>query len=79
MDKTTTNASYIVEIDPKSQLPLSIRMQVLAGKKGATEKKGKKIVGGEHVVFDFVYRLSKFDEIEPLKIPREAQVLLASR
>jgi hypothetical protein len=79
MDKRMTNASYVIEIDPETQLPLSIRMTVLAGRRGATIWRKNKIVGGEHVVFNFDYKLSDFNEVEPLEIPAGARRMLASR
>lgn len=79
MDKRLTNASYLIEVDPETELPVSISMTVLAGKRGSTEKKGRVIVGGEHVAFHFEYRLSDFGKVDGFKIPRAAQKLLASR
>ena len=78
MDKTLTNAYYEFDIDEKTLLPKRIRMTVLAGSKGTTEKKGKKIVGGEHVAFHFTYSLKDYGKIKKLEIPREAARLIAS-
>ena len=74
-----TNASYIIEVDPETDLLVSIKMTVLAGRRGATEWQGKKITGGEHVAFHFKYTFSDYDKVEPLKIPPEAWKLLAKR
>lgn len=79
MDKRITNASYTVEVDPRTQVPVGIRMTVLAGRKGATELNKTTIVGGEHVAFHFEYTLSAFDEVDPLRIPPQAQKLLMRR
>jgi hypothetical protein len=40
---------------------------------------GKQIVGGKHVAFHFEYRLSDFGKVERIKIPPEAERLLAQR
>ncbi|MBI4607160.1 MAG: hypothetical protein HY721_34790 [Planctomycetes bacterium] len=78
MDKSLTNALYEIEIDPQTQLPITIKMLLLAATKGETEvNKAKKIVGGRHVAFHFRYDLSDFGKVEKPKIPQEAQRLLA--
>jgi hypothetical protein len=77
MDKTLTNAYYEFDIDEKTLLPRRIRMTVLAGRRGATEKEGRKIVGGEHVAFHFTYLLKDYGKVKRLEIPREAARLLA--
>ena len=59
MDKTITNSWYDIEIDPATQLPVSIRAVILTGSRGGTESMGKKITGGEHVAFHFTYKLSE--------------------
>jgi hypothetical protein len=79
VDKTVTNAYYDVEIDPRTSLPVSIRLTVLTGKKGATEEKNGKIVGGDHVAFHFEYSLTEFDKPEVPDIPDDAMKLLALR
>ncbi len=77
-DKSLANAFYEIEIDPASQLPVSIKILLLAATKGETEiNKQKKIVGGKHVAFHFTYALSDFGKIEKPSVPREAQKLLA--
>lgn len=78
MDKRLTNAYYEFDIDEKTLLPKRIRMTILAGRRGATEKKGRRIVGGEHVAFHFTYYFKDYDEVEKLEIPREAHRLLTS-
>ena len=77
MDKTVTNASYEIEIDPETQLPVSIKVLILTGARGQTEAVGKKIVGGNHVAFHFRYELSQFGKLKKPTIPPEAQRLLA--
>ena len=77
MDKTITNASYEIVIDPATQLPTSIQLIVLTGTRGATEKKGKTILGGRHVAFHFNYELNSFGKLKKPTIPPEAQKLLA--
>lgn len=77
LDKNITNAWYEIEIEPSSQLPVSIKMVILAGQKGATESKGRKITGGKHVAFHFAYALSEFGKVQRPEVPREAQKLLA--
>ena len=79
MDKRLTNAYYEFDLDEKTLLPKRIRMTVLAGSKGTTEKKGAKIVGGEHVAFHFTYWLKDYGKVEKPEIPREAMELLATR
>ena len=79
MDKTLTNTFYEFEIDPKTYLPTRIRMLVMAGTKGGTERGGRKIVGGEHVAMHFTFRLSDFGEVERPEIPAKARKLLAAR
>ena len=79
MDKTLTNAYYEFDIDEKTLLPKRIRMTVLAGSKGSTEKKGRKIVGGEHVAFHFTYSLKDYGKVEKPKIPAAVVKLLAKR
>ena len=79
MDKTLTNTFYEFEIDPESYLPRRIRMLVLAGTKGGTEREGRRIVGGEHVSMMFDFRLDDFGEIEKPDIPAPALKLLAGR
>ncbi len=77
LDKSITNAWYEIEIEPSTQLPVSIKMTVLAGQKGGTETKGKKITGGKHVAFHFLYTLSDFGKLKMPAIPPEARGLLA--
>ena len=77
LDKTLANTYYEIEIDPKTQLPIAINMLILTGTRGATETKGKKIVGGKHVAFTFKYTLSDFGKVEKLEVPAEAQKVLA--
>ena len=77
MDKTITNAYYEIQIDPRTVLPVRIRVTVLTGSRGDTEVEKKKITGGKHVAFHFEYRLSKFDKLEKVEVPRSAQKLLA--
>ena len=77
MDKTITNSWYDIEIDPATQLPVSIRVVILTGSRGGTEAKGKKIMGGEHVAFHFTYKLSDFGKVEKPVVPPEAARLLA--
>jgi hypothetical protein len=76
-DKRTTNAFYEIEIEPETKLPVRITVSVLTARKGTTEIKGEKIVGGQHVAFHFEYQLSEFDKVSPPKIPPEAGKLLA--
>ncbi len=77
VDKTIANAYYEFLIDDETLLPKRIRVTVLTGRKGGTEKEGKKIVGGEHVVFQFSYALKKFGKVERPEIPAPAKKLLA--
>lgn len=77
LDKTLANSYYEIEIDPKTQLPVAINMLVLTGTRGATETKGKRIVGGKHVAFHFKYRLDDFGQVEKVQVPPEAQKILA--
>ncbi len=77
VDKSITNAYYEIDIDPSTQLPVSIKVVILTGAKGATETKGKKIIGGKHVAFHFVYELSDFGKLKKPVIPPEAQKVLA--
>jgi hypothetical protein len=76
-DKTVTNAWYEIEIDPKTALPVRVKVTVLTGRKGATVHKDGKIIGGEHVAFHSEYFLSGFDRVKEPKIPDEARKLLA--
>jgi hypothetical protein len=77
VDKTVTNAFYEIEIEPETTLPVRISLTVLTGTRGgATDKDGKKITGGRHVAFHFVYSLSEFEKLEAPQIPPEAQKLL---
>ena len=77
MDKTLTNAVYEIDIDRKTMQPKTIRLSVMAGTKGETEKKGKKIVGGKHVAMHFTYKLSSYGKVDRPDIPAEARRLLA--
>ena len=77
-DKKLTNAYYEIEIDRKTTLPIRVKVTVLTGRKGGTEKQDGKIVGGEHVAFHSEYILSSFNKVEAPKIPAEAQKILAS-
>lgn len=79
MDKSATNAYYDIEVDPKTSLPLRIRLTVLTGKRGTTVVKKGKIIGGDHVAFHFEYSLSDYGKVERPKIPAAAKKLLASR
>ena len=74
-----TNAYYEIEINPETQLPVSIYMVILTGSKGGTETKGKQITGGKHVAFHFKYELSDFGKVEKPEIPLPAQKLLAKQ
>ncbi len=76
-DKTIANAYYEIEIDPKTTLPVRVKVTVLTGRKSGTEKKDGKILGGEHVAFHSEYLLSDFGKVQSPKIPAEAQKLLA--
>jgi len=76
-DKTLTNAFYEIEIDPDTNLPVRIKVTALTGRRGTTEAKGKKIVGGEHAAFHFEYRLSDFGKVEKPEVPHEAAKVLA--
>ena len=76
VDKTITNAFYEITFDTKTNLPKNIRLTVLTGRRGATEKEGQKIKGGEHVAFHFEYSFSDYNKILPPQIPVEAQRLL---
>ena len=77
LDKRMTNAFYEIEIDPKTELPKTIGITILTGRRGETKFENKRIVGGRHVVFRFEYSLSGFGEAEDLEIPRAARKLLA--
>jgi hypothetical protein len=77
VDKTITNSWYDIEIDPATQLPVSIRAVILTGSRGGTESMGKKITGGEHVAFHFTYKLSEFGKVERPVVPPDAARLLA--
>ena len=79
LDKTIANCFYEIEVDPATQLPLTLRMLILTGTRGGTEAKGKQIVGGKHVAFHFEYRLSDFGKVERIQVPPEAQRVLAQR
>ena len=79
LDKTIANCFYEIEVDPATEMPVTIKMLLLTGTKGGTEAKGKQIVGGKHVAFHFEYRLSDFGKVERIKIPPEAERLLAQR
>jgi hypothetical protein len=77
VDKTITNAYYVIDIDRKSQRPVSVQFVVMTGEKGGTEAKGKKITGGRHVVFMFEYKLGDYDQLKAPTLPPEAAKLLA--
>jgi hypothetical protein len=77
-DKTLTNAYYEIEIDPKTMLPVRIKVTALTGRKGTTRSKGGKIIGGEHAAFHFEYVLSDFGKVKAPDMPREAAKLLAN-
>lgn len=80
MDKTITNAYYEIEIEPENKLPVRMHVVILTGTKGGdTEAKGKKILGGKHVAFHFVYDLSEFGKLSKPAIPPEAAKLLAKK
>lgn len=74
-DKTATNATYDIEIDPETLLPLKLRVLLLTGQKGTTITKKGNIVGGDHVAFYFDYELSEFNTTK-MDMPRAAQVAL---
>ena len=78
LDKSLTNAYLDIEIDHATQLPVSMKVVLLAATKGETEvDKAKKIVGGKHVSFHFNYTFSDFNQVEKPNVPKEAQRLLA--
>lgn len=77
LDRSLTNSYYEIEIDPETQLPVSINTVLIAAIKGESEAKGKKIVGGRHVAFHFKYTLSDFGKVKPPSVPKEARKLLA--
>jgi hypothetical protein len=80
LDKSLTNASYEIEIDPETQLPVRLKVLLLAAIRGETEcDKAKRIVGGRHVAFEFEYRLSQFGKVEKPQVPFEAMRLLAKK
>ena len=77
VDKQITNAYFLIDVDRKTQRPVSMQMVILTGEKGSTEAKGKKITGGRHVAFLFNYKLSEYDTLKRPVIPPEAAKLLA--
>lgn len=78
LDKSLTNAFYDIEIDHTTELPLSLKVVLLAATKGETEvSKDKKIIGGKHVSFQFKYTFTDFNKVEKPAVPKEAQRLLA--
>ena len=79
MDKTVTNAFYDFSIDEKTHLPKRIRVTLLTGRRGATEREGDLITGGEHVAFCFWYKLTDFGKIDSLEVPAAARKLLSKR
>ncbi len=79
MDKTATNAFYVIEVDHETKLPKGITLTVLTGRKGDTIVKGGRIVGGDHVAFHFEYTISNYEKVEAPEIPAAARKLLASR
>ncbi len=76
VDKTLTNAYYEIDIDPSSQLPVSMKVVILTGTTGGTQKKGNTIVGGRHAVFNFYYTISDFGKVAKPDVPPEAMKLL---
>ena len=74
-DKTATNATYDIEIDPETLLPVKVRVLLLTGQKGATITKNGKIVGGDHVAFYFDYKLGDFNTAT-VNLPRDARTAL---
>lgn len=74
-DKTATNVTYDFEIDPRTQLPVKMKVLLLTGQKGATITKDDKIVGGDHVAFHFEYDLADFNKTK-VKVPGEALKVL---
>jgi len=72
-----TNAYYRIQLNPKTNLPTSIRVVILTGTRDGTESKDKKITGGKHVAFHFEYELTEFGKLKKPVIPAEAQKLLA--
>lgn len=79
MDKTVTNAFFDFMIDEESRLPKRIRITVLTGRRGATEKEGARITGGEHVVFRFSYKFAGFGDVKSIDVPAAARKLLSKR
>ncbi len=78
LDKRITNAWYEIEIEPSTQLPVSIKMVVLAGQRAETETdKKKNITGGKHVAFHFRYSLSDYGKVKIPAVPPDAKKLLA--
>jgi hypothetical protein len=78
LDKSLTNAYYEIEIDPETELPVRLKVVLLAAIRGETESdRQKKITGGRHIAFHFEYKLGQFGKIEKPDIPFEAMRLLA--
>ena len=74
-----TNARYEIKLSPETGLPRSIKVLLLTGRKGETDVEKKKIVGGRHVAFHFLYKFRRFGRAEELEIPKAAGKLLASK
>jgi hypothetical protein len=78
LDRSLTNAWYEIEIDPATQLPVRLKVVLLAAIRGETEyDRAKRITGGNHIAFHFEYRLGDFGEVEKPQIPIQAMRLLA--
>ena len=79
-DRTTTGCSMEIDLDPETRVPTAIRMTVLTGVRGATEKAEKGAgafdEGIEHVAFHFQYEIDTNREIARFEVPREAAKLL---
>ena len=75
-DKNATNASYVIEIDPETKLPVRMRVLLLTGQKGSTVIKKKRIVGGDHVAFYFDYELKDFNKSK-MNVPAPARKALS--
>ena len=78
MDKTVSDGYLLIDLDREHRFPVSIRMVITAGIKGAedpTEPWNADKVA-EHIVFDHLYRLGGFEGVERFVVPLDARKLL---
>lgn len=73
VDKSISRCFYEISFDRETNLPTQVRMTVLAGLRGSTDKTLEK---EEHVAFVFDYSFSRYGEVQQPELTKEVAKLI---